>query len=261
MTLLPKEHGAYGQLAFPQLAALTAVGVTVTSALWTLTMIAAFLGHEPLLVLLGRRGTRRRREESRSAARGLGVIAAIVMMAAAAALWTAPPHTRWSFGVPLLPTLLVLMVIARDSEKTTFGEVAVATTFAFAAVPPAITAGASAQVAFALAIAYWLVFISATFAVRVIILRVRGGGNPAAVRTTRAAFAALELVACLAVALAIRERLLPVVLLLAIAPPLVISMLIAAFPPPPTRLRHVGWSMAAATLVTTLVLIAGLNAS
>jgi hypothetical protein len=96
-TQLPKEHGAYGQLAFPQLAALTAVGVTVTSALWTLTKTAAFLGHEPLLVLLGRRGTRRRGEESRAAARVIGVIAAIGMMAGAAALWTAPPHTRWSY--------------------------------------------------------------------------------------------------------------------------------------------------------------------
>ena len=260
MTLLPKEHGAYGQLAFPQLTALTAVGVSVSSGLWTVAMIAAFLGHEPLLVLLGRRGTRRRREEFRSAARVIGVIAAIGMMAGGAALWTAPPHTRWSFVVPLLPTLIALIAIARDSEKTTMGEVAVATTFAFAAVPLAITAGASAQVALAIAIAYWMVFVSATFAVRIVILRVRGGGNPAAVRKTRGALAALEVVACIAVAIAIGEELLPTVLLVAVAPPLLMSMVIAAFPPPPTRLRHVGWSMVAATLVTAIVLIAGLDA-
>ena len=57
-SLAPREHGAYGQLGLPMLAALGsglpgAVAALLSVSAWTL-----FLAHEPLLVLLGRRGER-----------------------------------------------------------------------------------------------------------------------------------------------------------------------------------------------------------
>ncbi len=53
MAFLPKEHGAYGQLAFPLVTALAVSGTSVPAGLIALAVVACFLAHEPLLVLLG----------------------------------------------------------------------------------------------------------------------------------------------------------------------------------------------------------------
>ena len=49
--MLPREHGAYGQLAFPLVTALVIAGVTLSGVLIAVAAIAGFLAHEPLLVL------------------------------------------------------------------------------------------------------------------------------------------------------------------------------------------------------------------
>jgi hypothetical protein len=59
-TLLPREHGAYGQLALPLVTAL-AMGRPGGAALaLTLAAIAAFLLHQPVLLLATRRESRAR---------------------------------------------------------------------------------------------------------------------------------------------------------------------------------------------------------
>jgi hypothetical protein len=77
--LLPKEHGAYGQLAFPLITALIVAGLSVAGALLTVAVVAAFLAHEPAAVVLDQRGARARRELGGSAIRWLAVALAVLV--------------------------------------------------------------------------------------------------------------------------------------------------------------------------------------
>src|SRR5829696_5891404 len=54
----PREHGAHGQPGLPLVAALAMGTPGWASFLWALAAAAAFLMHEPAVVLLGRRGPR-----------------------------------------------------------------------------------------------------------------------------------------------------------------------------------------------------------
>ena len=57
-SLLPKEHGAYGQIAFPLATAFVVAGVSTAGLLLAAAVVAGFLAHEPAAVLLGLRGAR-----------------------------------------------------------------------------------------------------------------------------------------------------------------------------------------------------------
>ena len=63
--LVPREHGAYGQLAFPLITSFLVAGVSTVSLLIAASVVAGFLAHEPLLVLVGRRGARAQRQQRR----------------------------------------------------------------------------------------------------------------------------------------------------------------------------------------------------
>ena len=51
--MLPREHGAYGQIAFPTLTAFLVSDVSVAGLLIAAAVVAGFLAHEPAAVLLG----------------------------------------------------------------------------------------------------------------------------------------------------------------------------------------------------------------
>lgn len=55
MGLFPKEHGAYGQITFPLIAAFAVAGASLSGVLVATAVIAGFLAHEPGLVILGQR--------------------------------------------------------------------------------------------------------------------------------------------------------------------------------------------------------------
>jgi YwiC-like protein len=58
VTLLPREHGAYGQMIFPPVTALLICGISVSALACMAAVAAAFVAHEPALILIGRRGAR-----------------------------------------------------------------------------------------------------------------------------------------------------------------------------------------------------------
>ena len=94
--LLPREHGAYGQITFPLLAALLGAGVSTSGLLMTAATVAGFLGHEPAAVLLGLRGARSKRDLARRATRWLGCAVTLGLAAGIGALLTMPSQVRWS---------------------------------------------------------------------------------------------------------------------------------------------------------------------
>jgi hypothetical protein len=255
-SLLPQEHGAYGQITFPLVTAFAVAGFSTAGLLFAAAVGAGFLAHEPAAVLLGLRGGRSRRELRGPAFRWLVLCLVITAAAGAAAVLTVDPAGRWSIAVPLAPALLLAFMTARGRDKSSSGEVLAAVTFAGAAVPVCIAAGASATTAAAVAIPFALLFGASTLAVRVVILKVRGGGDPRATAATRRAALFLVGGATVALAVAIAVDRLPASVLAAAGPGLLTAAVVAAHPPSPARLRTLGWALIGVSVVTAAIVIA-----
>src|SRR5687767_1558450 len=78
--LWPREHGAYVELAGPLLTVLLFLPPATAAIAYAVAACALFLTHEPLLILLGRRG-----ERVRSAARSAALARLTYCVAAASA--------------------------------------------------------------------------------------------------------------------------------------------------------------------------------
>jgi hypothetical protein len=254
-SLLPQEHGAYGQITFPLVTAFAVAGLSTSGLLFTAAVVAGFLAHEPAAVLLGLRGGRSRRELHGPALRWLAACLAVAAAAGAAALLTIDPARRWSIAVPVAPALLLAWMTGRGRDKSTVGEVIAAVAFAAAAVPVTMAAGASATTAAAVAIPFVLLFSASTLAVRVVILRVRGGGDPRAAAASRRAALTLAGSATVVLAAAIARDGLPASVLVAAGPGLLTAAVVAAHPPSPTRLRTLGWALMGVSVVTAAIVI------
>jgi hypothetical protein len=119
----------------------------------------------------------------------------------------------------------------------------------------ALAAGAPTGAALAVAIPFALLFTTTTLAVRVVILRVRGGGDPHAAAGTRRATFAISASAIVLVAAATATGYLEPAVLAASVPGLVTAVLVAARPPSPARLRTLGWTLVAVSTLTALIVI------
>ena len=254
-TFFPREHGAYGQVAFPILTAVAVAGASVPGVLLSASVIAGFLAHEPAAVLLGHRGGRARRELWDGAIRWLGWCAALGATAGVAALYRMPAGLRWSLAVPLAPALVLAYMTIAGREKSSSGEVAAALAFAGVAVPVSLAGGARLENAVAIAVPFAILFICGTLAVRVVILKVRGGGNPQAVRVTRATAFTVAAGAIAALGAAGATDMLPRGVLAAALPGVLTATIVAASPPPPSRLRTLGWTLIAVSVLTAVVTI------
>jgi hypothetical protein len=258
MALLPREHGAYGQMALPLVTSFAVAGVTAPALLIALAVVAGFVMHEPLSVLLGRRGAREQRAQGRRAAMWLGTTAALAVGAGLMGAWLMPPSDRWSLLLPVLPAALLGVMIHVKREKSALGEVAVALAFSSVAVPVCVAAGAPIVRAFAVGIAFALIFVVGTLAVRMIVVGVRGGGDLRVVRSIRMIVLVLTAAGSVALATAALRTLLPWVTLSAVVPGLTAAVWLVLFPPAPTRLRTVGWTLVAAFATAAVILIVGL---
>jgi hypothetical protein len=170
-------------------------------------------------------------------------------------VWLAPHEIRWAFGLPLLPAAFLVHGIATGRDKDWPAEVGAATAFSLCAVPVCLSGGARAAAAFSVAVPFALLFGTATLAVRVIVLEVRGGGNPRAVAATRHAAVAVTVVAGIALLAGAARGLAPWTMALASAPGLLAATWLALAPPPARRLRAVGWTILATSMVTAALLV------
>jgi hypothetical protein len=258
VSMLPREHGAYGQLAFPLATALVVAGVTPPGLLIALAAVAGFLAHEPLLITLGRRGPRARRDHAARAARWLVVTSTLAVAAGGIAVWLAPPATRWSFMVPLVPATVLAGAVVLDREKSGAGEIAAAMAFSGVAIPVCLVAGAAVSTALSVGIAFGSLFAGSTLGVRIVILKVRGGGDPQQVRAARRLLLILTGGVFVGVVTAATNAVLPWTTLLAIGPGLLVALALAFRPPDPTRLRTVGWTLVGTSTAAALILMAAL---
>jgi hypothetical protein len=253
--LFPREHGAYGQVAFPLVTALVVAGPSIAAVLLVVAIVAGFLAHEPAAIVLGQRGSRASQGLRVSARRWLSVTLATGSATSVAALTIMDSTTRWSLAVPALPALLLAVAMVNGREKSWYGETAAALAFAGGAVPVTMAAGAPIEVAWTVAIPFALLFTTTTLAVRVVILRVRGGGDPGAAAATRRATLTLCVAAAALIGVVTMGGWLAPSLLIATAPGLLTASIVAARPPSPTRLRTLGWSLVTVSTLTALIVV------
>jgi hypothetical protein len=252
-SLLPHEHGAYGQVSFPLIAAFAVSDFSVGGVLVAVAAVSGFLAHEPAMILLGRRGPRAYRERCR-VARWWLVCCLAAAAAAAAALVITAPAPSWTLAVPVVPAAALVAATALGYEKSWYGEIAAALAFAATAVPICTFAGASVKSGFAVAIPFALLFVSATLSVHVVILQGRGR-DPRATRATRTAALTVAAVSATALGIAASASTVPVGALVAAMPGLLTAAAVAARPPAPTKLRDLGWLLIGVSVLTTVLVV------
>jgi len=257
-SLLPQEHGAWGQLALPLLSALLlAEGPWPAPALLAAATVAGFLAHEPWLVLLGHRGPRALSESGPRARRHLWGWLAAAAATGLAGAWLASPAARLALLLPgLFGAGTIAFVLARR-ERTIPGELTVVSALASSGLAVALAGGASAAVAW-LATGTWLTaFAASVFAVQVVLARAHRKEARDPGRLHAAAALALYLAAGLAAAALVPGR--GWVLAGAAAPTVLLSLAVCLGPFTAQQLRRLGWSLVAATSATLVILVGGLR--
>lgn len=249
-SLVPHEHGAWGQLAMPLLAALALGAPAAAPYLLTAAVVLAFTAHEPLLVLLGQRGRRVRDEEGPRARRWLLVLGGGALLLGVPGIALAPPDGRAAVLLPAVLAAGVAVLVYRRLEKTTLGEIWVAAALASAGYAVARAGGVAQAAALAALLAWILAFAAATLAVQVILVRVRSkGAEDPGLR-----HAGLVLLLVGVAAAAVRAGL-PGALLAAVIPTALLSLVVCLVKVSPRRLRELGWALVGASTVTLAVLV------
>lgn len=249
-SLAPREHGAYGQLGLPLVAALGMGRPTGSAVCFAVASVALFLAHEPVLILFGQRGTRAAREDSARARRLLAILGAVAALTGSAALLLAPAAAIHAAAVPLGLGVVLAWLIARGAEKTAAGEVLAAGALAGAGLPVAIAAGVTPERAFGAWAAWCLGFGASTLAVRSVIAHARAPVAP--LRRLLAPMIAIGVAAALWASGVLRAP-----AAIGVAPLLALSLGLAARPPSPRSLRRVGWALVAASFALAIALVAG----
>ena len=234
--LLPREHGAYAELLFPLVTVFCLGNTTLASVALSLAILAGFLAHEPLKILLGARGGALQRE-LRGRARVQGVLLLTVSIAAGALGLCRSGGATIGAALGLLPALaLVLGLTLTGRDKSLLGETVVSLLLAFAALPVALAAGLSPRVALCSALTWSAVFVVGTATVHALLARKKRGVlapsraviGMALALTSGAMFSALS-----------GRGSWP----LAAVPMAVIAVVALLLGVPPRRLRVLGWAM------------------
>ena len=255
-SLLPQEHGAWGQLAMPLLTALL-VSPATPAALWlAAATVLGFLAHEPWLVTIGHRGHRAARQDGPRARRVMWRLVAGASLAGGLGAWLAPWPARWALLVPAaLAAAVVALVLARR-ERTVPGELTVVSALASSGLAVALAAGAPPRVAGAATATWMLAFATSVFAVRVVLARALSGTSTGPwIRYALAVVVVGGGGAAVAAAAGLGW-----VVAAAVAPTGLLSLLVCLAPFTARQLKTLGWGLVASTTATLLILVLGLGA-
>jgi hypothetical protein len=253
-SMLPHEHGAWGQLAMPLLTALAIGRPGVAPTALAAGVVLAFIAHEPLLVLLGQRGRRVAEEEGPRARRWLLATGGLAAASGLLGIALAPAAARLALALPAALAVVVALLVWRRLEKTTLGEIVVAAALASAGWAVALAGHASAEAALAAALAWIIAFAAATLGVRVILARARSKGarDPGKLHAVLSA-------ALAGVAVALSAAGLPAALAWATLPTALLAIVICLARFSPKRLKPLGWAIVGSSAVTLVILVAGLR--
>lgn len=266
--MIPREHGAYAELLFPIVSVFLGGAPTTSTWLFAVGAIACFLSNEPLLVLVGQRGTRAKREAGPRAKRAILILFLLAVAAGVGGIILASRPARLSLILPLLLGATLVMLAIQGLERSVFGEVLAATTLSSTAVPLGFSAGLGWTVSFAIALIWTVTALLGTSIVRLTVARAKAKTDLKR-RDVRLKRVALILACILVIAIGVLAPFgsrVGLWVLAAAVPVALVVLVLAALRPTPRRLRLIGWSLVAANLlsliavVTTLKIIQDFNA-
>jgi len=253
-TLIPHEHGAYGQLIMPLLTALAIGRPRLASAALTVALVAAFVAHESLLVVLGQRGKRALEADAPRARRLLALLGGLALLSGALGVAAAPQVARWALLLPAMLAVAVAWLVLRRLEKTVAGELLVGAALSSGGLAVALAGGAPLAWAIACWVTWVLAFAAATLAVHVVLERARSKGRRDPGLAHAAAAAAL-----LAGAFAASRAGLSFAAPVALLPTALLSVAVCLARFSPRRLRELGWAMVGSSVLTMVLLVVGLR--
>jgi hypothetical protein len=256
-SLLPQEHGAWGQLTLPLLTALLIGRPTAAALLLAAATVLGFLAHEPWLVVLGHRGVRALAEDGGRASRALRWLLAAAAAAGLAGIWLAPWPARLALLLPATLAAATIGFVLARRERTIPGELTVVSALASSGLAVALAGQASLPAA-ALATATWvLAFAASVFAVQVVLARAHSRG--ADDRGHRHALLTALLTGLGSTAAVVAAPGPGWVVPAAVAPTALLSLAACLGPFTARQLRQLGWALVGATSATLLILVGGLR--
>ena len=251
--VLPREYGAYAELAFPLLTAFLAAGVTAAGACFTLAVLSWFLVREPLAVLNGVRGARVAASLGRPARRAAWALGSLGAIGAGAGMLLAPPDARLWALVPGACAIVLAPALLRGRPKTLGAEIVVAIALATMILPIGLSGRMAPGHAAAASVVWATSFVLATLAVHGIKARVKPDlGAGWAIWLTPV----LAGVAVITGLVGAGHDHWPWPVGLAVVPSAALVAAALAAGTHPRRLKRVGWSLVGANLVTLALLLA-----
>jgi hypothetical protein len=246
---MPREHGAYAQLAFPLLSGLILGRPTLPALGFALSAVVFFLAYEPLVVLLGIRGVRLQQGEGEVARRQLVVLTPLGFLLGLAALIGCPPDARLFAALPAGLLAMLLPLVPARRVKTLAGETVVAAALASMHLPIAAAGGVEGVKLWGPVLVWFAGFFLATLAVHAIKARhkQRAGWIGAAADASAVAAVLVTLALVLAVP---QLRTLGAVL----AVPTLAVLVVTAARVHPRSLKRIGWTLVAADTATLALL-------
>jgi hypothetical protein len=250
-SLIPREHGAYGQLGMALATALAIGGLGAAPVALSVAAVLAFVAHESLLVVLGQRGRRVMEEEGPRARRLVTVLGGLAAAIGLAGLWLAPAEARLGLIPPAILLAVVAALVVKKLEKTAAGEMAVGAALSSAGLAVALAGGAPRAAAMASCFAWTMGFAMATMSVQAVLLRARSKG-----REDRGERKAIAIGGLLAFAFAVSLLAgFPLAVPAALLPTAALSIGICLARPSPKKLREMGWAMVGSSFFTLVVLV------
>jgi hypothetical protein len=166
--LLPREHGAYAQLAFPLLTGLALAVPNLSTLALGAAAVAFFLANESAAILLGVRGKRLKDQEGARAR-----VQGSALLVAGAILGAVGVATGWAevwpaILFPAVAGILLVPLVLMGRQKTLFGELLVITTFTTLVLPMAAASGVDPIRASLASAVWWVSFGLGTLEVHAI---------------------------------------------------------------------------------------------
>ena len=255
--MVPREHGAYAELLFP--IATVLLGGLPTAPTWLLAVavVASFLANEPLLVLLGERGSRAKRRASDRAKRALLIFVLLALCAGIAGFVLSPRGVRIAIGLPLLLGGGLVLTAVQGLERSMFGEALAAAALSSVAIPLGLSAGLRPTAAVAVTLIWLVASLLGTSIVRLTIARTKSRTEEAQIKVAfkRATLIGVCLVVIVVGVGAPFGSRTGLWVLAAAVPVAVVVLVMAALRPTTRRLRLMGWSLVAASFCSLIAVV------
>lgn len=247
----PREKGSWAQLVVPMLAALILTRAAPAALLMALAAAAAFMSHEPFMVISGLRGPRARFSHGPRAWRQLAVAPLIGVAAVVAAGVLGAPGTSVALLIPVIPGVLFVPLMFGRLERTAEGELLATVALVGFSYPAAVAGGASLAHAAVVTLSFMATMVVATMAVR----RVTATAHGAMTRGKLLAPLILLTATLMGFGAAAWLGFAPWLAFWAQWPVGMFSLFITARPPHLRYIRTVGWTLTVCTFAALVLIL------